>query len=42
VKRLKLYLLRHGEPENTRMFYGHADVGLSERGHRQIAAQVGI
>lgn len=37
---LRIYVLRHGEPADTGMFYGHHDVDLSERGHEQIAAQV--
>lgn len=35
---LHLYLLRHGEPVASNLFYGHADVLLSERGERQAAA----
>jgi probable phosphoglycerate mutase len=35
---LRLYLIRHGEPVDADMFYGHADVALSERGRRQAAA----
>lgn len=35
---LRLYLVRHGEPVRSDMFYGHADVALSERGRRQAAA----
>ncbi len=37
--RMRLYALRHGEPESTTMFYGHRDVRLSERGQRQARAQ---
>jgi broad specificity phosphatase PhoE len=37
---MRLYLLRHGEPADTRMFYGHSDVLLSPRGHEHVAAQV--
>lgn len=35
---LRLYLIRHGAPVDSDMFYGHADVALSERGRRQAAA----
>lgn len=35
---LHLYLVRHGEPVATDLFYGHADVPLSERGRRQAEA----
>ncbi|PCC69826.1 probable phosphoglycerate mutase [Nannocystis exedens] len=35
---LRLYLVRHGEPVNSDMFIGHADVGLSARGLRQAEA----
>ncbi len=36
----RLYLLRHGETEWNRMklFRGHSDIGLSERGRRQAMA----
>jgi len=37
---VRLYLLRHGEPENTRMFYGHHDVDLSPRGREHVDQQV--
>jgi broad specificity phosphatase PhoE len=37
-----VYLLRHGEPADTRVFYGHTDVALSPRGRDQVAAQVGV
>lgn len=37
---VRLYLLRHGEPENTRMFYGHHDVDLSQRGREHVQQQV--
>jgi broad specificity phosphatase PhoE len=36
---LRLYLLRHGEPELLDGFYGHEDVALSPRGQAQAAAQ---
>lgn len=36
---LRLYLLRHGEPELRDGFYGHTDVELSPRGRAQAAAQ---
>ncbi len=36
---LRLYLLRHGEPELLDGFYGHEDVALSPRGRTQAAAQ---
>lgn len=36
---LTLYLLRHGEPELSGGFYGHADVALTSRGRAQAAAQ---
>lgn len=35
---LHLYLLRHGEPVASDLFYGHADVPLSPRGEQQAAA----
>ena len=35
---LRLYLVRHGEPVDSDMFIGHADVGLSARGLRQAEA----
>lgn len=35
---LRLYLVRHGEPVDSDMFIGHADVGLSPRGLRQADA----
>lgn len=35
---LHLYLLRHGEPVAAELFYGHADVPLSERGLQQADA----
>lgn len=38
--RVRVYLFRHGEPEDTGIFYGHRDVGLSARGRAQIEAQV--
>ena len=37
--RLRLYLLRHGEPELKDGFYGHEDVMLSELGRSHAAAQ---
>jgi len=36
---LRLYLLRHGEPELTDGFYGHEDVMLSALGRSHAAAQ---
>lgn len=36
---LRLYLLRHGEPDLRDGFYGHTDVELSPRGQAQAAAQ---
>ncbi len=36
---LRLYLLRHGEPELKDGFYGHEDVMLSELGRGHAAAQ---
>ena len=36
---LRLYLLRHGEPDLLDAFYGHEDVELSARGRAQAAAQ---
>ena len=36
---LRLYLLRHGEPNLLDAFYGHEDVELSPRGRAQAAAQ---
>ena len=36
---VRLYLLRHGEPERRDLFYGHHDVGLSERGREQARSQ---
>jgi broad specificity phosphatase PhoE len=36
---LRLYVLRHGEPERRDMFYGHYDIGLSPRGVEQARAQ---
>lgn len=35
---LHLYLVRHGEPVAADLFYGHADVPLSERGRGQAEA----
>lgn len=35
---LHLYLVRHGEPVASDLFYGHADVPLSPRGEQQAAA----
>ena len=37
---LRIYVLRHGEPADTGMFYGHHDVALSDRGRRQVVEQV--
>ncbi len=36
---VRLYLLRHGEPERRDLFYGHHDVALSPRGQGQAQAQ---
>ncbi len=36
---LRIYLLRHGEPDLKDGFYGHEDVPLSPRGREQAAAQ---
>lgn len=36
---LRLYLLRHGEPERRDIFYGHHDLPLSARGLDQARAQ---
>ncbi len=36
---LRLYVLRHGEPERRDLFYGHHDLGLSPRGLAQARAQ---
>lgn len=36
---LRLYLLRHGEPDLRGAFYGHTDVPLSPRGTAQAQAQ---
>lgn len=36
---LRLYVLRHGEPERRDLFYGHYDVGLSPHGLEQARAQ---
>lgn len=35
---LRLYLVRHGEPDAEDLLYGHSDVPLSPRGERQAAA----
>lgn len=35
---LRIYLARHGEPDPSDIFYGHADVPLSPRGRDQAAA----
>lgn len=35
---LRLYLVRHGEPASSDLFYGQADVPLSARGRDQAAA----
>lgn len=36
---VRLYLLRHGEPERRDLFYGHHDVALSEQGRAEAEAQ---
>lgn len=36
---LRLYVLRHGEPERRDVFYGHHDIALSGRGMAQARAQ---
>ncbi|MCH9683116.1 MAG: histidine phosphatase family protein [Deltaproteobacteria bacterium] len=36
---LRLYVLRHGEPERRDLFYGHYDIALSARGLEQARAQ---
>lgn len=36
---LRLYVLRHGEPERRDLFYGHYDIDLSPRGLEQAQAQ---
>lgn len=36
---VRLYVLRHGEPERRDLFYGHHDIGLSPRGWAQARAQ---
>jgi broad specificity phosphatase PhoE len=36
---LRLYVLRHGEPERRDVFYGIHDIGLSPRGLAQARAQ---
>ncbi|MEX1363104.1 MAG: histidine phosphatase family protein [Nannocystaceae bacterium] len=36
---LRLYVLRHGEPDDREIFYGFHDVGLSARGLRQAQGQ---
>ncbi|MEM7154015.1 MAG: histidine phosphatase family protein [Myxococcota bacterium] len=36
---LRLYVLRHGEPDRRDIFYGFHDVGLSERGLAQAQGQ---
>jgi len=38
-KAVRLYLLRHGEPERRDLFYGHHDVALSDRGRAEAQAQ---
>jgi broad specificity phosphatase PhoE len=40
VRGLRLYVLRHGEPERRDLLYGHHDLGLSPRGLEQARAQV--
>ena len=39
-RRLTLFVLRHGEPEDPQLVYGQHDVRLSERGRAQVKAQV--
>lgn len=39
VNGLRLYVLRHGEPERRDLFYGHHDLGLSPLGLEQARAQ---
>lgn len=39
---LRLYLLRHGEPTDRHVFYGHRDVELSPAGIEQARAQARI
>lgn len=39
---VRLYALRHGEPERTDLFYGHHDVALSCRGREQAAGQAAV
>lgn len=36
---VRLYVLRHGEPARRDLFYGHYDIGLSDRGLEQARAQ---
>lgn len=36
---VRLYVLRHGEPEDPGIFYGHLDVRLSALGEAQVKAQ---
>jgi broad specificity phosphatase PhoE len=35
---VRLFLVRHGEPERLGCFYGHHDLGLSPRGRAQMEA----
>lgn len=37
--RVRLHVLRHGEPAPPGIFYGHRDVELSSRGQQQVEAQ---
>ncbi len=36
---IRLYVLRHGEPERLDLFYGHHDIALSPKGQRQAQGQ---
>lgn len=42
MKRRAVFVLRHGEPADTSIFYGQLDVPLSPRGERQVAGQVAL
>jgi broad specificity phosphatase PhoE len=42
VRGLRLYVLRHGEPDRRDLFYGHHDLGLSPRGLEQARAQASL
>lgn len=40
MSRRRVFIVRHGEPADTSIFYGQLDVPLSARGQRQVEAQV--